>query len=274
MSIGDRKRIAQTRNSYNSESGFYSVDGSGKKHLSIKSVILIVLEASFALVLLYYSFPTMLKTRSYPVLQKQEASIVPQQALSSGSNISPDRSTQASRLPASDSPDKTQPFARPLETAHPVGWLTISYYKKGPINIKYFVVEINGKPIEMMLDTGASYISFNTETIRMLGINSFVRKENMRTASGNADAYIFVLPSIKLGTIELKNVECTYLPTLGDNALGGTFLAHFNYSINETDQTITFVPKRGDVSLSEEHLPAAKQSVGWAEINGKKYILY
>lgn len=149
---------------------------------------------------------------------------------------------------------------------------TIRYYSKpNVLNIKFLRIIVNDIPVEMIFDTGASYIGFNTNTINNLGIRSFLRSAISQTPAGPTTSYIFRMPSIKIGQIELNNIECAYIPTSADNFLGGSFLSNFIYSINEEDQTITFIPRGEKIRYIDMGIQAS-QGEGWAEINGVKYI--
>lgn len=116
-------------------------------------------------------------------------------------------------------------------------------YRVSGVNIKCLTVDINGVPFEAMLDTGASYVVLSLDAVRKLGIKEFVGSGIQRTASGFVPAYYFYA-SVKLGSFEIKDVKCSYLPS-NPRAnsyvlLGGSFLSHFNYSINESEGTVTF----------------------------------
>lgn len=114
---------------------------------------------------------------------------------------------------------------------------TFRYYSQGR-NTKILTVEINGVPFEMLFDTGASYVSLNSDAVRKLGVKSFVREIMVNTTSGRTASYQFYA-SIKLGSFEVNDVECGYIPASSQNLLGGSFLKHFNYSIDESVGTIT-----------------------------------
>lgn len=115
-------------------------------------------------------------------------------------------------------------------------------YRSQGINTKILTVEINGIPFEMVFDTGASDVSLNSDTVRKLGVKSFVREVMVNTANGRAISYQFYA-SVKLGSFEVKDVECGYSPASSHNLLGGSFLKHFNYTVNESIGTITFTLK-------------------------------
>ncbi|MFA5354864.1 MAG: retropepsin-like aspartic protease [Thermodesulfovibrionales bacterium] len=124
--------------------------------------------------------------------------------------------------------------------------VTIPYYEKGYRNVKFLSLEVNSFPVEFLLDTGASYVALTSETIRRLGIRDFSRSSQAMTANGPVNSYLFTIPSMKAGHLEVADVDCVYMPTLRENLLGGSFLSHFQFTINERDSTVTFAVKEGD----------------------------
>jgi aspartyl protease family protein len=68
---------------------------------------------------------------------------------------------------------------------------------------------INGLPVGFLVDTGASSVAMNAGEARRLGIDFRVDGDStyVSTASGVARAYSLRLDRVKVGTIELRNVE-------------------------------------------------------------------
>jgi len=111
--------------------------------------------------------------------------------------------------------------------------ITIPYYSKSSAqNIKFFQAKINGIPTEIMLDSGASVIALNANIVRQLQISQFGNSYKVSTAAGKTISYPFIARSVKLGNIEIHDIECAYVPSLTNNLLGGTFLKNFKYTIN------------------------------------------
>lgn len=140
---------------------------------------------------------------------------------------------------------------------------TIRYIVKG--GVKYIKAEINGIPVEVVIDTGASYVSLNSDVINKLGIRSFTGQHISHTAGGVVPSYTFKCSSVKVGNMEVKNIDCSYLPTNSHNLLGNSFLSHFSYSFNEKERTIT---------LTCLDCESDDSVVGSLEVNGKKYLYY
>jgi len=68
---------------------------------------------------------------------------------------------------------------------------------------------INGQNVQFMVDTGATSVSMNSFQARRLGIDFPVTGVEIRanTASGNVKAFRVRLDRVKVGDIELSNVE-------------------------------------------------------------------
>jgi aspartyl protease family protein len=88
-------------------------------------------------------------------------------------------------------------------------------------------VLVNGVPVPMLIDTGASHVGVSASTARRLGLSpSGGRKRVMQTANGQSTASPTVLRSVSLGGLYLNDVEALVLaPEAGEvNLLGESFL--------------------------------------------------
>ncbi len=85
--------------------------------------------------------------------------------------------------------------------------------------------EINGAPALLMLDTGATDVAIPELVARELGLPRGTEVRVM-TANGMALAYQTRLTSVRLGTIELRDVRATIVPGMGGTQvlLGMSFL--------------------------------------------------
>lgn len=88
---------------------------------------------------------------------------------------------------------------------------------------------LNGRDVEMLVDTGASKIALSEKMARRIGI--FLKPSdyriNVHTANGVTRAASATVRELRLGSIRLKNVEAVVLkdgllsvPLLGMSALG------------------------------------------------------
>ncbi len=93
---------------------------------------------------------------------------------------------------------------------------------------------INGSHVDFVVDTGATLISMNSNVAKRLGIDYKLKgkKGLSNTASGTSEIYIIKLKKVRIGDIELHNVEGAVhegnfpLTTL----LGMSFLSKLNMS--------------------------------------------
>ncbi|TQV66953.1 TIGR02281 family clan AA aspartic protease [Exilibacterium tricleocarpae] len=92
---------------------------------------------------------------------------------------------------------------------------------------------INGKPVEFLVDTGATSVSMNLPTAKRLGINYRIGREiTLSTANGLAKAFLVKLDSVRIGEVEVRNVEATV--SIGDFPevilLGNSYLSRVEMS--------------------------------------------
>lgn len=92
---------------------------------------------------------------------------------------------------------------------------------------------INNRPVEVMVDTGATSVAMNLSTAEKLGLNYRAGKESsVSTANGVVQAFNVMLESVAIGSVTVRNVEATVL--IGDSPeiilLGNSYLNHVNLS--------------------------------------------
>ncbi|MBC2771306.1 TIGR02281 family clan AA aspartic protease [Rhizobium sp. AQ_MP] len=82
---------------------------------------------------------------------------------------------------------------------------------------------MNGKPVEAMVDTGASLIAINVSTARRLGFSpaSLDFRYQVNTANGSIKAAHVVLDKVEIGSIRVREVDAF---VLGDEALSSTLV--------------------------------------------------
>jgi aspartyl protease family protein len=70
---------------------------------------------------------------------------------------------------------------------------------------------INGRNVDMLLDTGATSVAMSSVEAKRLGIQYWLsgQKTMVRTASGMAEAYSITLDRVQVGSIGLNNVRAT-----------------------------------------------------------------
>ncbi len=84
-------------------------------------------------------------------------------------------------------------------------------------------VEVNGIEVKTLVDTGATMVAFGAADAERAGIRPVLSdyKYKTQTANGEVSMARVVVRRMRLGTIEIENVEAAVLP---EGALSGTLL--------------------------------------------------
>lgn len=88
---------------------------------------------------------------------------------------------------------------------------------------------INGKAVQFMVDTGATVVALGEAEAQGLSIDyKKGARVTMRTAGGDVPAWRVTLGSVRIGDVEVSNVEAVVQPTpLPFVLLGNSFLTRF-----------------------------------------------
>jgi aspartyl protease family protein len=83
--------------------------------------------------------------------------------------------------------------------------------------------KMNGKPVDALVDTGASFVAINVSTARRLGFSPATLdfRHEARTANGSIKAAHVVLDRVEIGSIRVKEVDAF---VLSDEALSSTLV--------------------------------------------------
>jgi aspartyl protease family protein len=96
---------------------------------------------------------------------------------------------------------------------------------------------INGRAIQFMVDTGATTVSLGINDAQRMGIDYqkgvLVR---MNTANGMTQAWRVVLNSVRIGEVEIYDVEAVVGPNMPFALLGNSFLSRF--TMNRSSDTM------------------------------------
>ena len=114
-------------------------------------------------------------------------------------------------------------------------------------------VLVNGAPVQMLIDTGASDVCISASTARRLGLSpSGGRKRVMQTANGQSTALPTVLRSVSLGGLYMSDVEALILaPDAGEvNLLGESFLKRL-VSVEQRNGTLVSAPVGGSRDVND-----------------------
>lgn len=75
--------------------------------------------------------------------------------------------------------------------------------------------EVNGRPVEFLLDTGASDVAIPAQLAAALGLQQGAPMQ-YQTANGMVTAYLTRLDSVAIGPIVLRDVTASINPGMGD----------------------------------------------------------
>lgn len=97
--------------------------------------------------------------------------------------------------------------------------------------------QINGKAVQFMVDTGATSVAMGVQDAERAGINYKAgRPVMMSTANGNAQGFQVKLDSVRVGEVEVLNVDAVVMPqAMPFMLLGNSFLTRFQM-LRENDQ--------------------------------------
>jgi len=125
---------------------------------------------------------------------------------------------QAETVPAQDR-------ARPAAAEQPSGSVTLRANRFGHFSV---TADINGMPVEMMADTGATYVALTFRTALSLGLQPselpFTKQTD--TANGVTAVAPIMLDEVRIGDIVVRRVEAvvTAPGRLRQNLLGMSFI--------------------------------------------------
>jgi aspartyl protease family protein len=88
---------------------------------------------------------------------------------------------------------------------------------------------INGRPVQFMVDTGATHVALGRDEAERLGVDWRAGRPGVvRTANGDVTSHTVTLRSVRVGDVEVAQVSATVLPgTLPMALLGNSFLTRF-----------------------------------------------
>ncbi len=121
---------------------------------------------------------------------------------------------------AADIPPKAAKPAPIVKKAALSGEVRIGVNEQG-----HFVSQfrMNGRPVEAMVDTGATIVAINKSTARRLGISVLPAdfSYEVSTANGKTKVARAVIDVIEIGQVRVRNVEAAIID---DKSLSGTLL--------------------------------------------------
>lgn len=136
-----------------------------------------------------------------------------------------DETAPAELKASSPTPDRITPAPPPAETPSPGG---ITELRRAGDGHFYAGVVTNGRPVTMLVDTGASVVALTGEDARAIGLhwNPVGLGVVAQGASGPIRGVSLKLDRLVLGQHEARNVEAVIVPEgLPISLLGQSFLA-------------------------------------------------
>jgi aspartyl protease family protein len=88
---------------------------------------------------------------------------------------------------------------------------------------------INGRPVQFMVDTGATVVALGKADAQRIGVDtSQARRVMMQTANGNAPAELVTLSAVTVGGVTVANVQAVVMAApMNHVLLGNSFLTRF-----------------------------------------------
>ncbi|NDV86259.1 TIGR02281 family clan AA aspartic protease [Aurantimonas aggregata] len=103
-------------------------------------------------------------------------------------------------------------------------------------------VRMNGRPVSVLVDTGAPLVAIDAATARRLGVvlGASDWRRTVQTANGPAPAAIARLDRIELGTLTVRNVDAMVMRdgTLPTALLGMSFLNQLSFESDGAQLTL------------------------------------
>lgn len=99
---------------------------------------------------------------------------------------------------------------------------------------------INGKPVDSLIDTGATFVTLSETTARSLGYggNELNFRYEVATANGKVKAAKISLKSVEIGTVSVRNVDAMVIrgKSLDFPLIGMSFLKKLSGYSAESDE--------------------------------------
>lgn len=100
--------------------------------------------------------------------------------------------------------------------------------------------QINGKPVQFMVDTGATVVGIGETDAKRINLNyEQGQRVRMNTANGTAMGYRIQLDSVRVGDVLVRNVDAVVTPqSMPYILLGNSFLTRFQMQRNNDQLTL------------------------------------
>ena len=106
----------------------------------------------------------------------------------------------------------------------------------------HFVTQgsINGKVVSFLVDTGATHVALSQTVAEQIGLNYKAGQRSLgQTANGQIVAYRVTLDTVRIGDVQVYNVEAAVLPAgMEQVLLGNSFLTRFQMKRENDKMTL------------------------------------
>ena len=129
---------------------------------------------------------------------------------------------------------------RPVEIGPPVNTLVYPANEQGHVVID---AAVNGAPIRLLVDTGASFVTLTPADARAAGISpgELVFNRRVSTANGSARMAPVMLREVRIGQLSIYDVPASVLEHLNISLLGMSFLSQLqSYEMRDGKLTISW----------------------------------
>jgi aspartyl protease family protein len=101
--------------------------------------------------------------------------------------------------------------------------------------------QVNGKAVQFMVDTGATSVAMSSQDAERAGIHYKAgRPVSLSTANGAAQGFQVKLDSVRVGEVEVLNVDAVVMPqAMAFMLLGNSFLNRFQMLRDNDQLTLT-----------------------------------
>lgn len=101
--------------------------------------------------------------------------------------------------------------------------------------------QVNGKAVQFMVDTGATSVAMSSQDAERAGIQYKAgRPVSLSTANGNTQGFQVKLDSVRVGEVEVLNVDAVVMPqAMPFMLLGNSFLNRFQMLRDNDQLTLT-----------------------------------
>jgi len=129
---------------------------------------------------------------------------------------------------------------RPVEIGPPVNTSVYPANEQGHVVID---AAVNGAPIRLLVDTGASFVTLTPADARAAGISlgELVFNRRISTANGSARMAPVMLREVRIGQLSIYDVPASVLEHLNISLLGMSFLSRLqSYEMRDGKLTISW----------------------------------